>query len=132
MASAAFSAYLGGDLSFRRAAGVDRTSTQELPSDWTVVADDSSLEEGKPVLVEADGVPIMLVRSEGQVRALVAQCSHQGGPLHEGQVEDGCITCPWHGSRFRLSDGEATSGPTAFRQPALEVRVQGGKVEVRR
>lgn len=84
------------------------------------------------MLADADGVPVVLVRSGGQVRALMARCSHQGGPLHEGRVDDGCITCPWHQSRFRLSDGEAVSGPTAHPQPVLEVRVQGGKVEVRR
>ena len=132
LASSSFAGFLGGDLSFRRAAGVDRASLQEAPSDWTVVADDASVTEGRPVLADADGTPVVLVRSSGQVRALIARCSHQGGPLHEGQVSDGCITCPWHQSRFRLSDGEAVSGPTAHPQPVLEVRVQGGKVEVRR
>jgi nitrite reductase/ring-hydroxylating ferredoxin subunit/uncharacterized membrane protein len=132
LASSGFAGFLGGDLSFRRGAGVDRTSLQEAPSDWTVVADDASVAEGRPVLADADGVPVVLVRSGGQVRALMARCSHQGGPLHEGEVADGCITCPWHQSRFRLADGEAVSGPTAHPQPVLEVRVQGGKVEVRR
>lgn len=132
MATAGASAFLGGDLSFRRAAGVDQTALQDGPSEWTAVADESSLEEGRPVLAEADGMQVMLVRDGGQVRALAARCSHQGGPLHEGEVADGCVTCPWHSSRFRLSDGEALSGPTAHRQPVLQVRVQGGKVEVRR
>lgn len=131
MGVAGLSAYLGGDLSFRRAAGVDQSALQ-APEDWTAVADEASLEEGRPVLVDAGGSQVMLVRDAGQVRALAARCSHQGGPLHEGEVEDGCVTCPWHSSRFRLADGEALSGPTAHRQPVLQVRVQGGKVEVRR
>ena len=130
--AASFSAFLGGDLSFRRAAGVDHTARREGPRDWSVVADDSSLDEGRPVLVEADGAQIMLVRDGGQVRALLARCPHQGGPLNEGEVSEGCVTCPWHHSRFRLSDGEALSGPTAYPQQVLQVRVEGGKVEVRR
>jgi transposase-like protein len=60
------------------------------------------------------------------------RCAHQGGPLHEGRVEDGCVVCPWHSSRYRLSDGAALSGPTAHPQPAVQVRVHDSKVEVRR
>jgi hypothetical protein len=40
-----------------------------------------------------------------QVRWDRVPAAHQGGPLHEGKLDDGCITCLWHSSRFRLSDG---------------------------
>jgi len=129
---AAGAGFLGGDLSYRRGAGVDRTAFDEVSRDWTVVADESSIEEGRPTLVDVDGVPVMLVRDGGEVQALAARCAHQGGPLHEGEISDGCVRCPWHSSRFRLSDGQPVSGPTAHPQPTLQVRVQGGKVEVRR
>jgi len=129
---AAGAGYLGGDLTFRRGAGVDRTAFDAAPDEWTAVAEEAALSEGRPVLVEANGVEMMLVRDGGQVRALAARCAHQGGPLHDGEIENGCVKCPWHSSRFRLSDGEALSGPTAHPQPTLRTRVQGGKVEVRR
>ena len=131
-ATASLSAYLGGDLSFRRGAGVDRTAFESGPRDWTLVAEESALEEGKPMVVDADGMQVMLVRDGRDIRALAAHCAHQGGPLYEGVISDGCVTCPWHSSRFRLADGEAVSGPTAYGQPVLQVRVQGGKVELRR
>jgi nitrite reductase/ring-hydroxylating ferredoxin subunit/uncharacterized membrane protein len=123
--------FLGGHLSFRRAVGVDHTAFAESPEDWTAIADETSVTESEPVLVDRAGVEILLVRQDGSLYALLDRCSHQGGPLHEGKVEDGCVICPWHSSRFRLSDGEALSGPTAHPQPAFQVRVRDGKVEVR-
>jgi nitrite reductase/ring-hydroxylating ferredoxin subunit len=124
--------YLGGHLSFRRGAGVDHTAFLAGPEDWTLVAEEARLQESEPLLVEGAGVDIVLVRERGSVYALLERCAHQGGPLHEGRIEDGCVVCPWHSSRYRLIDGAALSGPTAHPQPALQVRVRNGNVEVRR
>jgi nitrite reductase/ring-hydroxylating ferredoxin subunit/uncharacterized membrane protein len=125
-------AFLGGHLTFRSGVGVDHTAFVEAPEDWTAVADEAGLRESEPVLIERAGVEILLVREGGSLYALLDRCAHQGGPLHEGKVEDGCVICPWHSSRYRLSDGVALSGPTAHPQPALRLRVIDGKVEVRR
>ena len=125
-------AFLGGHLSFRRGVGVDHTAFLEAPEDWTAVADEASVKELEPLLVTSAGVEIVLVREQGALYALLERCAHQGGPLHEGRIEDGCVVCPWHSSRYRLSDGVALSGPTAHPQPALQVRVRDSKVEVRR
>ena len=124
--------FLGGHLSFRRGVGVDHTAFLEVPEDWTAVVDEASVKELEPLLVKSGGVEIVLVRERGSLYALLERCAHQGGPLHEGRIEDGCIVCPWHSSRYRLSDGLAMSGPTAHPQPAVQVRVRDGKVEVRR
>ena len=125
-------AFLGGHLSFRRGVGVDHTAFVEAPEDWTAVADETTMRESEPVLIERAGVEILLVRQGGSLYALLDRCAHQGGPLHEGKLEDGCVICPWHSSRYRLSDGAALSGPTAHPQPAFQVRVSDGTVEVRR
>lgn len=124
--------FLGGHLSFRRGVGVDHTAFLEVPEDWTAVVDEASVKELEPLLVKSGGVEIVLVRERGSLYALLERCAHQGGPLHEGRIEDGCIVCPWHSSRYRLSDGLAMSGPTAHPQPAVQVRVRDGEVEVRR
>src|SRR3954451_5972279 len=124
--------FLGGHLSFRRGAGVDHTAFLEVPEDWTAVVDEASVKELQPLLVKSGGVEIVLVRERGSLYALLERCAHQGGPLHEGRIEDACIVCPWHSSCYRLSDGVAVSGPTAHPQPAVQVRVRDGKVEVRR
>ncbi len=122
---------LGGHLAYTRAAGVNHAAFERLPKDWTPVLADAELDEGVPRGVTVDGASLLLVRDRGQVRALAATCSHLGGPLDEGEVKDGCVTCPWHGSTFRLADGEVVTGPATAAQPVLETRVQGGQIEVR-
>jgi nitrite reductase/ring-hydroxylating ferredoxin subunit len=123
--------WLGGHLSYAEGVGVDNTVFEDYPGDWTPVVSESELVEGEPHRAELDGVPVVVVRSGGQVYALAERCSHRGGPLSDGEVAGGCITCPWHGSRFRLEDGSVERGPAAYPQPALDVRVSGGMVEVR-
>jgi nitrite reductase/ring-hydroxylating ferredoxin subunit len=123
--------WLGGHLSYAEGVGVDVTVFEDYPGDWTAVVAESELAEGEPHRAELDGVPIVVVRDGGSLYALADRCSHRGGPLSDGEVADGCITCPWHGSRFRLADGSVERGPAAYPQPALEVRVADGMVEVR-
>ena len=123
--------WLGGHLSYAEGVGVDVTVFEDYPGDWTPVVSESELVEGEPHRAELGGVPVVVVRSGGQVYALAERCAHRGGPLSDGEVADGCITCPWHGSRFRLQDGSVERGPAAYPQPALDVRVSGGTVEVR-
>src|SRR5919202_2136714 len=123
--------WLGGHLSYAEGVGVDNTAFGDYPTDWTPVADDAELQERVPRRVEIAGVPLLVVRDAGQVRVLAERCVHRGGPLSEGTIADGCVQCPLHGSRFRLSDGSVERGPAAYPQPAFEVRVNAGAVEVR-
>src|SRR5918994_5696022 len=123
--------WLGGHLSYAEGVGVDNTVFEDYPGDWTAVVAESELAEGEPHRAELDGVPVVVVRNGGELFALAERCSHRGGPLSDGEVADGCITCPWHGSRFRLEDGSVERGPAAYPQPTLDVRVSGGMVEVR-
>ncbi len=51
--------------------------------------------------------------------------------MDEGEVHDGCITCPWHGSVFRLDDGALVRGPSTVDLPVYEARVSPDGVEVR-
>ena len=87
--------------------------------------------EGALTAAEVDNRQILLTRVAGKVCALENTCTHAGGPLNEGTVEDGCVVCPWHGSRFRLSDGAVVGGPATFPQPKLETRKRAGKIQVR-
>ena len=124
--------WLGGHLTYRLGVGVDHTTFMEAAADWTTVARLDELPVGKPHLAEAAGVPILLVRGQDDgVDALADTCTHESGPLHEGEVADGCVTCPWHGSQFRLDDGSVVRGPATARQPTLEVRVAGGDVQIK-
>ncbi len=125
------SGFLGGHLAYAQGVGVDTTAFQHGPSEWTDVAADAEVTDGAPVLADAAGVPVVLVRQAGVLHALADRCTHRGGPLHEGDVVDGCLTCPWHGSAFAL-DGSVVRGPATRPQPAYEVRVVTDRVEVRR
>lgn len=130
-ATGLFSAWLGGDLVFDQHLGVNHApEREEDPTDFTAVLDDSALREGEPRRVEAGGIPMMLVRQRGQIYALAEICAHLGGPLSEGQLGEGTITCPWHASRFTLASGRVLDGPATFPQPCFQTRVRNGKIEV--
>jgi nitrite reductase/ring-hydroxylating ferredoxin subunit len=75
----------------------------------------------------------MVVRDGGTIRALHNRCTHRGGSLADGEVADGAVTCPLHGSVFALDDGSVRRGPAPYPAPRFEARVvSGGEVEVRR
>jgi nitrite reductase/ring-hydroxylating ferredoxin subunit/uncharacterized membrane protein len=132
-ATATFTAYLGGHLVFDRAVGVNQTATEHRPRRWTTALTASELIEGKPVLARADGEAVMLLRRGGQIHAIAERCSHRGGPLHEGEIDEFAltVTCPWHGSTFRLDDGSVKRGPATAPQPTYEARERDGVIEVR-
>jgi nitrite reductase/ring-hydroxylating ferredoxin subunit/DMSO/TMAO reductase YedYZ heme-binding membrane subunit len=70
---------------------------------------------------------IALFRYSGKISALSNVCIHQGGPLGEGKIIDGCVTCPWHGYQYRPGDG--TSPPPFTEKVATyRVRVEAGRV----
>ena len=89
------------------------------------------LAEGRRRRVELEGKAVLLYRHEGEVQAIGAVCSHQGGPLDEGEFDGNCVTCPWHQSVFDLRDGAVVHGPATYPQTAFEVRERGGRIEVR-
>ena len=126
------SATIGGHLSYRKGLGADSQAdiADTGPTDWTDVGD-ADIPEGKPVLRDAGGTPVLLVRAGDHVAALADRCAHQSGPLHEGELKDGCVTCPWHGSVFRLEDGSVVHGPSVHPQPAFDVRRVSGRLEVK-
>lgn len=123
--------YLGGHLSYVNAVNVNHTAFEQRPEEWTPVLADADLAEGASRKVLADGAQVLLHRSAGEVLALASTCSHLGGPLEDGEIADGCVTCPWHGSTFSLTDGAIVRGPASTPQPHYETRVRDGRIEVR-
>jgi nitrite reductase/ring-hydroxylating ferredoxin subunit len=88
------------------------------------VLSESNLPDEKPVRVDHNGTSILLVRRGSQIYALAETCSHLGGPLSEGKLEEEIIQCPWHGSRFSIRDGRVIDGPAVHPQPCLEARIR--------
>jgi len=124
-------AYLGGHLSFGMGVNVNRTAWEQRPDQWTPVLADSELADGQHRKADAGGAPVLLYRTAGTVYALASTCIHMGGPLQDGTISDGCVTCPWHGSTFRFADGSIVRGPASTPEPRYQTRIQDGRIEVR-
>lgn len=123
--------YVGGHLSLARGIGVDHTAFEDPPLDWSPVDLAAAPSEGELAWARAGAAAVMVARDRGRLYALSARCNHRGGPLPEGRLEDGCVTCPWHGSTFRVDDGSVARGPAPAPQLAYEAREVEGRVEVR-
>ena len=131
-------AYVGGDVVYLFGNMVSRhafrgTGTKWIKLDTGDVTDLSTLPEATPTKAKAGINDLVVVRLGETVYALHAMCAHAGGPLPQGTVVDGCIVCPFHGARYRLSDGRVRRGPALYDQPTYEIRsIEGGGHEVRR
>lgn len=88
------------------------------------------LEPGKGSVVRAGKRKVALFLYKGRVYALGNVCRHQGGPIGEGQIVDGCVTCPWHGRQYRPEDGESPP-PFDGHIPAYPVLIHEGIVYVK-
>lgn len=97
---------------------------------WIVVGPPESIpDKCARIVVAPDGERIAVFRDGNQIGAVTNLCAHQNGPLGEGRIVDGCITCPWHGYQYRLDDGCA---PPPFTEKLVTYRVrhEGGVIAV--
>jgi nitrite reductase/ring-hydroxylating ferredoxin subunit len=124
--------WLGGHLAYGMGVGVDTNAFDAGPVEWTALEPAVSADT-RGVARSAVGPTAVLVsgRSDG-VDVLADRCSHRGAPLSDGEVADGCVTCPWHGSRFDLTSGAVVRGPAVVPQPVYQTRRAGDALEVRR
>ena len=127
----AFSGWLGGHLTYALGTGVDVTAFNDGIADWTDAMSDADLTDGALAVATVQGNDVLLARHNGQVHAIADACTHRGAPLHEGELVDGCVQCPWHGSRFLLDDGSIARGPASRPQPAYSARVVDGRVQIK-
>ncbi len=98
-------------------------------SDWIDVGAIDEIPESRARTVCAGGERIAVFKHNGAVSAVSNLCAHQGGPLGEGKIIDGCITCPWHGWQYRPEDGRS---PPPFKEQiaTYPVRITAGRVQV--
>jgi nitrite reductase (NADH) small subunit len=89
----------------------------------------SALGPGSAIAVEAGDRVIAVFNLDGELHALDGRCLHRGGPLAEGLVRDGVVTCPWHWWRYDLRTGERLGAPW-LRLHRYPVRVEAGEVLV--
>jgi nitrite reductase/ring-hydroxylating ferredoxin subunit len=131
-------AYVGGDVVYALGNMVDRHAFRARGGTWSRLEIQGLPEEGvlperTPVRAKLGVNTLVLLRSGDTIHALHDTCAHAGAPLSNGRVVGDCLECPWHGSRFRLTDGARQRGPTVYDQPAYEVRrTADGEWEARR
>lgn len=92
------------------------------------LAAESEIPEGGIKIVQAGEISVALCKVEGQVYAVENKCSHDDGPLGEGDLEGYAIICPRHGAKFDVRNGEVLRMPAAFPCRAFSVKVEGGRV----
>lgn len=130
-------AFAGGDVVYVLGNMVSRHAFRGAGTKWLKLepdggVDPATMPELTPVKARLGINTLVLVRIGTDIRALHEQCAHAGGPLSQGTIVDGCLECPWHGSRFRLTDGRLRRGPSVYDQPAYEVRQGESGWEARR
>jgi 3-phenylpropionate/trans-cinnamate dioxygenase ferredoxin subunit len=94
------------------------------------VARVEDIQPGKKEIFDVDGIPVVIVNLEGEFYALEDVCTHDGGPLGEGAMEDGQLICPRHGARFDIRTGAALTMPAFEPAPTYEVKIQDGDIYV--
>lgn len=97
---------------------------------WIAVGPPHAIPDKAARIVTASGGErIAVFRNGNEIGAVTNLCAHQNGPLGEGRIIDGCITCPWHGYQYRLADGCAPA-PFTERLATYRLRLRDGMIDV--
>jgi nitrite reductase/ring-hydroxylating ferredoxin subunit len=123
---------LGGHMSFRLAGGANQAEPVPhlVEPGWHDLMRLPELPDRRPVRRMLGEVPVLAVRDGDRVHVLADRCSHLSGPLSGGSLDDGCLTCPWHNSTFRVADGSVVHGPATAPQPVFQSRIAGDVIQV--
>lgn len=106
-----------------------RANVRTTKSQWVNVGRWQDIPDNGAITVQINEAErVAVFRYEGQKLAAVSNvCKHQNGPLGEGRVIDGCITCPWHGFQYRPEDGRSPA-PFSERIATYEIRLEGDEI----
>ena len=103
---------------------------EENSVEFVPIATVSDLPDGERLFVEIDDRELVVFNIAGDYFAIGDVCSHDDGPLGEGEVEGHNVICPRHGARFDIRSGSVTALPAVVDIPAYPVRVVGDQIEV--
>jgi nitrite reductase/ring-hydroxylating ferredoxin subunit/DMSO/TMAO reductase YedYZ heme-binding membrane subunit len=113
----------------RREARTDNEPPVTAEDGYVDVCPVSAIPENRAKVVCAGDERVAVFRYDGKVSAVSNVCRHQNGPLGEGRVVDGCITCPWHGYQYKPENGSAPP-PFTEKLATYAVRVRNGRVQI--
>jgi 3-phenylpropionate/trans-cinnamate dioxygenase ferredoxin subunit len=98
--------------------------------EFITVAKIDEVDDGDRLFVEIDDYELVVFNIAGEYFAIGDVCSHDDGPLGEGEIEDYDVICPRHGARFDVRSGLVTALPAVTDIPAYPVRVSGNDIEI--
>ena len=98
--------------------------------EYHVVAATSELDEDAQMHVNLNGEEILLCKHQGEYYAIAYYCSHEMFGLEGGMLQNGCITCPYHGAEFRLKDGRVQAPPAWEDIKTYPVRVHEDTIAI--
>ncbi|MBO0322262.1 ferric reductase-like transmembrane domain-containing protein [Muricauda sp. CAU 1633] len=90
-----------------REAGKEKQEYEINVDQWLKVCHVSDIKTNRAKICTIDNGPVAIYKYDGKISAIHNTCKHQGGPLGEGKVIDGCITCPWHGYQYLPHNGQS-------------------------
>ena len=99
-------------------------------AELVTVAKTTELGPGRAKAVQVKGQTIALFNIGGAYYAIDDTCTHQGGPLSEGEVEGTAVTCPWHGAQFNLTSGDVLVPPAPEGVKSYKVHVEGDEIRL--
>ncbi|MCR9285917.1 MAG: ferric reductase-like transmembrane domain-containing protein [Bacteroidetes bacterium] len=102
---------------------------KDSADDFVEVCDVNEIDENRAKVILVGDENIAIFKYEGKLSAVHNVCKHQNGPLGEGKIVDGCITCPWHGYQYLPENGQS---PPPFKEKVCtyDLKVVGSKVFV--
>ncbi len=109
-----------------------RTLDREVPANaagYVELGRGDAIPDGRAIIATVAGERIAVFRDGQRICALSSVCRHQNGPLGEGRVVKGLVTCPWHGYQYRLEDGQSPP-PFTERVPTFRVKLVAGQIWV--
>ena len=106
------------------------TTFAENEIEYVEIAPLADLPPGERLFVEVGGKQIVIFNIAGQLFAIGDVCSHDNGPLGDGELDGDEVICPRHGARFDIRSGKTMGLPAVVDIPAYPVRVRAGKIEI--
>jgi 3-phenylpropionate/trans-cinnamate dioxygenase ferredoxin component len=100
-------------------------------SDWVDVAFFDDFPPATRKVVDVDGIQVAVFNLHGELHAIEDICTHDGGELASGQLENEVIICPRHGARFSIITGEVLGPPAYQAVQTFPVRVKNGLIQVK-
>lgn len=110
-------------------AKVDSQKTNSDAQGWLAVCEPNEIEESRAKIFTVAGERVALFKHQGRITAIHNVCKHQGGPLGEGKIVDGCITCPWHGYQYLPHNGQSPP-PFTEKVKTYELKLQDNMIYI--